>query len=104
MTTREAAEAARREASELRAIASLARGVAHEINNPLMVIMGQLELLGLDLAPAGKAAERLQRAVAAAEDIRAITARMTGITRVHTAPMGEHLAPFLDLGRSSEAG
>jgi PAS domain S-box-containing protein len=104
MTTREAAEAARREASELRAIASLARGVAHEINNPLMVILGQLELLGLDLAPAGKVAERIQRAVAAAENIRAITARMTGIIRVHTAPMDEHLAPFLDLGRSSEAG
>jgi PAS domain S-box-containing protein len=104
MTAREAAEAARREASELRAIAWLAGGVAHEINNPLMVILGQLELLGLDLAPAGKAAERIQRAVAAAENIRAITARMRGITRVHTAPMDEHLPPILDLRRSSEAG
>ena len=104
MTAREAAEAARHEASELRAITLLAGGVAHEINNPLAVIVGHLELLALDLPPIGKAATRIQRALAAAEDIRIITARMRNITRVRTAPSDEHLPPILDLRRSSEAG
>jgi PAS domain S-box-containing protein len=104
MTAREAAEAARREASELRAIALLAGGVAHEVNNPLAVIVGQLDLLADELPPTGKAAKRVQRALAAAEEIRAITVRMKNITRVHTVPVDRSLPPILDLRRSSEAG
>jgi PAS domain S-box-containing protein len=103
MTAREAAEAARREATELRAIALLAGGVAHEVNNALAVIVGQLDLLADDLPPTGKAAKRVQRALAAAEEIRAITARMKNITRVQTVPVDRSLPPILDLRRSSGA-
>jgi LytS/YehU family sensor histidine kinase len=41
----EAAEAARRDAAELRAVALLARAAAHEINNALMVVAGGLAIL-----------------------------------------------------------
>jgi two-component system, NtrC family, sensor kinase len=104
MTARDAAEVARREASELRAIALLGAGVAHEINNTLAVVVGQLELIAVDLPSDGNAPKRIKRALAAADDIRAITARMRNITRIHTAPMEGHLPPILDLRQSSEAG
>src|SRR5207253_6414568 len=41
----EAAEAARRDAAELRAVTLLARAAAHEINNALMVVAGGLAIL-----------------------------------------------------------
>jgi hypothetical protein len=68
------------------------------------VIVGQLELIAADLPPADNAPTRIKRALAAAEDIRAITARMKKITRIHLAPMEGHLPPILDLRQSSEAG
>lgn len=103
MAAREAAEAARQEASELRAVALLAGGVAHEINNPLAVIVGQLELLALELPVEGAAARRIRQAVAAAEEVRAIVARMRHITRIQAAPADPHVAPILDIQRSSES-
>src|SRR5438094_668761 len=48
---REAAEAARREATDLRAVALLASAAAHESNNPLTVAVGSLALLSRHLAP-----------------------------------------------------
>jgi PAS domain S-box-containing protein len=101
MTAREAAEAARQEARDLRAITVLAGGVAHEINNPLAVIVGQLELLGRDVLKEGEPARRIQRAVAAAEDIHRIIARLARITRIETTPSDAMLPPILDIGKSS---
>src|SRR2546422_8779218 len=42
------AELAERQATELHAIAQLANAAAHEINNPLSVIVGYLTMLGRD--------------------------------------------------------
>lgn len=45
VTDRKRAEAAEREAAALRSVASLATAAAHEINNPLTVVLGALEML-----------------------------------------------------------
>jgi PAS domain S-box-containing protein len=101
MTAREEAEAARREIAELRAVAALAGGVAHEINNPLAVVVGQLELLGLDLTAGSRAAARVRQAMEAAQEVKEIVARMARITRVRkTTAAG--LPPIVDIGRSSD--
>lgn len=72
-------EAARWEATELRAITALTHAAAHEINNPLTVILAQLELVAAALPKEGKAAWRLAQARTAAEQIYAIVARLTQI-------------------------
>ena len=101
MTEREAGEAARQEVAELRAITLLAGGVANEINNPLGVILGQLELLKATLPNDGKAARRLEQALAAGNEIRDIVARMTRLTRVASTPPDNRLPPILDIRKSS---
>jgi PAS domain S-box-containing protein len=102
MTEREAVEAARREVGELRAITLLAGGVAHEINNPLAVVLGQLELLAAEFRRDGKAAPRLEQAMAAGTEIRNIVARMTRLTRVTSTPSDTRVPPILDIRRSSD--
>jgi response regulator RpfG family c-di-GMP phosphodiesterase len=103
MTERETAEAARREMSELRAITLLAGGVAHEVSNPLAVIMGQLELLlATHLPKGGIMARRLEQALEAGEQIKAIVAQMMKITRIETAPTDDGLPPVLDIRKSSD--
>jgi PAS domain S-box-containing protein len=99
---REAAEAAQREAAELRAIALVASAAAHEINNPLTVVIGALELLSRQLAPAAPERPWLGRATAAAQRIRDIVARMTRITRVEQTPARPGLPPMLDIDKSSD--
>jgi PAS domain S-box-containing protein len=99
---REARERAEREAAELRAITLLAGAAAHEINNPLVVVLGALELVE-QRGAAGDADARLLRAARdAGHRIRDIVARMVRITRVEATPAAGHLPPILDLQRSSE--
>ncbi len=102
MTEREAAEAARREVAVLRAITLLAGAVAHEINNPLAVIVGQLEMLAADLSKDAKAARRLEQALAAGNEIKDIVVRMTQVTRVASTSLHSQLPPILDIRRSSD--
>ncbi|HEV8676036.1 MAG TPA: PAS domain S-box protein [Methylomirabilota bacterium] len=101
LTDREAAEAARREASELRAVTLLAGGVAHEVNNPLAVIVGQLELLALGRALDSRAATRIERALTAAKEIKNIASRLTRIGRIQTTVPDKFLPPILDIRRSA---
>jgi PAS domain S-box-containing protein len=65
------------EAATLRSVAALANAAAHEINNPLTVIAGQLALMadGGDLGP------RVESMRAAVGRIQEIVARMVRITR-----------------------
>jgi len=102
MTEREAAEAARREVAELRAVTLVAGGVAHEIINPLTALIGQLEMLAWDLPTEGEAAKRIKQALAAAERIEHIVARMTKISRIETTPTDNILPPVLDIQKSSD--
>jgi signal transduction histidine kinase len=62
--------------AELCAMKLLTRGAAHEINNLVLAILGQLGLLAAELPPNGPATHRLERASAAGERIGHVAARM----------------------------
>jgi PAS domain S-box-containing protein len=99
---REAAEAARREAAELKAVTLLAGAAAHEINNPLAVILGALDLLS-GRAPADDLERKwIDQARGGIERIRDIVARMTRVTTVEARPAARGVPPILDLRKSSE--
>jgi len=97
-----AAEAARRDAAQLRAVTLLARAAAHEINNPLTAVLGGLGLAARRLSPDSEEVKWIERAREGAERIRDIVARMNRITQVQEAPQIGALPPILDLKKSSE--
>jgi signal transduction histidine kinase len=97
----EAGEVARREAAELRATTLLARAAAHEINNPLNIVMGGLAIVGRRLAPGTEDADWIARATAGAQQIKEIVARMNRITEVRTTEGQGTAPPMLDVRKSS---
>ena len=99
---REALDAARRELSDLRAVTLVANAAAHEINNPLTVIVGSLELLQRRLPVGGPESRWIERAVDASQRIREIVARMTRITRVEASGSFPGVPAMLDIHRSSD--
>jgi DNA-binding response OmpR family regulator len=89
---------AERESAGLRAVAQLATAAAHEINNPLSVITGQLYFLGKDAAvPAARVAAMQEAAIR----IREIVRLMLRVTKLEVAKQHPDLPEMLDLGRSS---
>jgi len=98
-----AAEAAQREAGELRAATLLARAAAHEIHNPLAVILGYLQLMEPGLPPESKQAGWVRQMVEASGRIREAVDRLTRLIRIEsTTPTGG--APvMLDTHRSTGA-
>ena len=86
------------ESASLRAITQLANAAAHEINNPLSVITGQLHFLAKNPAVAP---ERLTQMEEAAFRIREIVLQMLHLTRVEVVKQQHDLPEMLDLGRSS---
>jgi PAS domain S-box-containing protein len=98
---REAREASEREAAELRAVTLLAAGAAHEINNPLAVVMGSLGLLGRGLARGSQEARWVDQSLEGVRRIRDIVARMRTIIRVETTPPEGSLPPILDIAKSA---
>jgi PAS domain S-box-containing protein len=98
---REAAEAAHREVAELRAVTMLASAAAHEINNPLTVIVGFLQLQR-NKSPDGEDGRWMERVLGAAERIREIIVRMNRITKLEAARSYGSVPAMLDLGKSSE--
>jgi PAS domain S-box-containing protein len=99
---REALDAARREVLDLRAITLVANAAAHEINNPLTVIVGSIELLQRRLGAEGPETRWIDRAVESAQRIREIIARMTRITRVESSGSFPGVPAMLDIRRSSD--
>ena len=85
------------EATALRSVAELANAAAHEINNPLTIVVGQLELI-----EQGKnVAEGIRRVRTAALRIRDIVNHMTRITRLERPEAASPALPrMLDLRRS----
>ena len=100
-TERKRAEEAQRQVATLRSVAALANAAAHEINNPLAVVVGHLEL---EVARTQDAETRLRltKARAAAERIREIVARMHNVTGLEIADDPPGLPDRLDLDRSTE--
>jgi len=99
----QATEAARREAAELRAVTLLARAAAHEINNPLTIVVGGLTLVGKRLGAGSEEAQWIARATEGAGRIKDIVARMNNITQVAETPVRGYLPPMLDIKKSSES-
>jgi PAS domain S-box-containing protein len=99
---REALDAAHREVLDLRAVTLVANAAAHEINNPLTVIVGSLELLHRRVLGDAQGEKWVDRAVVSAERIRDIIARMTHITRLSPAESAPGVPAMLDIRRSSE--
>jgi PAS domain S-box-containing protein len=100
VTNQRRADEAERRAETLRAVAKLANAAAHEINNPLAVIVGRLELLRRDL-PADLQG-KLVPIVDASKQIAGIIAHMGRLTRLQTLD-DLPASPMLDLRRSSDS-
>jgi two-component system, sensor histidine kinase len=89
-------------ADELRSVARLANAAAHEINNPLTLVLGRVAMLRDDPGLGAEVRERLAQAHAAAERIREIVVDMNHLTRVqlfeHT---GRGLPEMIDIRKSA---
>jgi len=97
----QAAEAARRDAAELRAVNLLARAAAHEINNALMIVAGGLSILGRRLPTDSEDAQWAARARDGVNTVKDIVTRMNMITQIEEVPRRGALSPMLDIRRSS---
>lgn len=86
----------------LRSVATLAAAAGHEINNPLMAIVGSLELLEKTQSFDAYGRARLAAALVAAGQIAEAIRRLGRITRLELAVGGPNLPPMLDLERSSQ--
>jgi PAS domain S-box-containing protein len=81
ISERRALEAQLYVADRLASVGMLAAGVAHEINNPLAVVSGNLQLLALDLASSQRAAGMVADATRATERIRQIVRDLKTLSR-----------------------
>jgi PAS domain S-box-containing protein len=97
---RKAAEAAR-QAESLTRVAQLANAAAHEINNPLSVIMGRLQLLERRLEGNSAAMQHVREAITASRRITEMISHMGRITRLEVIEQWSSIAPILDIRRSS---
>lgn len=102
ISDRKRVEAAERQAETLRSVARLAYAAAHEINNPLAVIVGRLQLLGRRFGGDPTLAGQIEQAIAAGLRISAMIAHMGRISRLEIAEQAPGLEPILDLRKSAE--
>ena len=98
---RRAAETVQREAGELRAATLLARAAAHEINNPLAVIMGYLQIMAERPGEGAKDGKSVAPMLDAAKRIRDSVERLNGIIRIEPTEAGGGVPPILDTRKSS---
>jgi PAS domain S-box-containing protein len=97
ITDRRRQEALAREAVALREVAGLAAAAAHEINNPLAIVQGQLELATVD----SRDRWRVDQIREAVRRIAEIVARMARITRLEKLDLAPGISPMLDIRKSS---
>src|SRR5437660_1030430 len=103
ITDRKKAEAAQREAEELRTITTLATTTAHEINNPLLVVKGRLEMLGPRLPDDSTERKWIEQSLIACARIQEMVARMQRIARVQYLEGESRSLPRLfDLRKASD--
>jgi PAS domain S-box-containing protein len=92
-------------ADELRSIARLANAAAHEINNPLTMVLGRLAMLREDARLPAEIRARAAEIHAAAERIHTIVVDMNHLTRVQLYEhAGRGLPEMIDIRRSASAG
>lgn len=103
ITLRKQTDAALRERDRLRDVASLAAAAAHEINNPLAVIMGRVQLLDRDHEVVQRHRRSMAEILDAVLRVEEITARMRRITRIEMTQESGSLPTMLDLRKSSAA-
>jgi PAS domain S-box-containing protein len=103
ISERQRREAVQREAESLRAVTKLANAAAHEINNPLTVVGGNLQLLADKLGERPDLQRYLERALRAVGRIAEMITHMTRVTRLTAiTDLDTGGVPTLDLRRSSE--
>lgn len=103
ISERQRRETAEREAENLRSVARLANAAAHEINNPLTVVGGNLQLLAERLRDRPDLEHYFERGDRAVRQIADMISQMTRITRLTPLTSVETGGvPTLDLRRSSE--
>jgi PAS domain S-box-containing protein len=89
------------EAEALRSVGQLALATAHEINNPLTVIIASLQLMVTRGQVPEPATAYVNRAIKSAEQIRDIVRNMSRITRLELSRESAQLPAVLDLAKSS---
>ncbi|MGH7366534.1 MAG: LytS/YhcK type 5TM receptor domain-containing protein [Candidatus Rokuibacteriota bacterium] len=98
-----AGEEARREAASLRSMNLLAQAAAHEINNPLAIIMGYSQMLEDRLTGETDEGHWARTCRKAAVRIRDAVARLGRIVRIESTDPAGVVPPILDTERSAEA-
>jgi PAS domain S-box-containing protein len=101
ITALKRAEHLARQAEALRSVAELANAAAHEINNPLAVVAGHLDMLKGQTSNDPDTLARIDKATAAVYRIRTIVGSMAKITRLERLKWAPNLPPLLDLRRSA---
>ena len=96
-----AGEEARREAASLRSVNLLAQAAAHEINNPLAIIMGYIQMLEDRLPPGTEESTWTRTCRNAAVRIRDAVGRLSRIVRVESTQPSGTVPPILDMERST---
>ena len=92
-------------AEALRSVGQLALATAHEINNPLTVILGSLQLMVARGQVPDEGAGYVQRAIRAAGQIRDIVQNMSRVTRVELSRQASPGPALADrLPRQQQAG
>ncbi|MGH7389455.1 MAG: GAF domain-containing protein [Candidatus Rokuibacteriota bacterium] len=100
---RRAAEVAR-QSEALARVAQLANAAAHEINNPLSVVVGRLHLLERRLRGDATALNHIREAVNASQRITEMIGHMGRITRLEVIEKWSSITPILDIRKSSAPG
>jgi PAS domain S-box-containing protein len=101
VTEQKRLEEAARDRAALDAVIRLANTAAHEINNPLAVLFGNVELVESRLEPGSYVRTRLRKALESGEAIYQVLARMQRISRLEVVDHPPHLPKLLDLRKSS---
>jgi signal transduction histidine kinase len=87
-----------REAESLRAVTKLANAAAHEINNPLTVVGGNIHLLAARIADRPELQRYVDRVLRAVQTIADMINHMTRITRLTAlSRLDTAGVPILDL-------
>ena len=90
------------EVDQVRVLTETAKAVAHEINNPLSVIMGYTKLLLNEVASDSPTEQKLEDVLAASEEIAKIILKMKAVGKYVTKPVYANAA-IIDFGVDTDS-